>query len=515
MKKILLMLCAAAMAVGASGANTSQVYKKTAQPKFAWRGYMMDCSRHFFTVKEIKKQLDLMSAFGLNVFHWHLIDGQGWRLQIDAYPELTKRGATRTDSTKRVTTMGAHNVDGQYGPFFYTKDEVRDILKYAKARGIRVVPEIEMPGHSFAALLAYPELCCEGLGNNGEMCLGKDSTLKMMQNILDEVCELFPDQVIHIGGDECTMNNWKKCAACQKRIKDNGLRDEKELQGWFTRKMAEYLEKKGKRMMGWDEIAEWDIPKSAIVMSYRGTAGGIKAVKKGHDVVMTPGGYCYLDYVQGLIGDPYEYQPFGTIVTTAKIANFNPCSGVPEELRSHVLGGQGNMWTELVPDLEGLEWRTWPRLAALADVLWNGTESDADAFLKRMQKAHKWLVAHKVNAAPLGPNFAYDYLPPGVKPKVYKPKSDFVKMLDNPLDETVVEWNWENKKDKYRKVYAKEDTKVATGSFVLELTWQSVELTVNSRNDTATIRRALALIKALARVKKGGHMEFQAAHIED
>ena len=482
-------------------------------PKYEWRGYMLDVSRHFFTVDQIKRTMDQMQRFRLNVFHWHLTDDRGWRLQIDKYPALTTKGAVRTDSSVRTSIMHADGVDGRYGPFFYTKDDVRDIVKYAAERGIRVIPEIEIPGHESAAIKACPELGCDGLKNIGEFCLGKDSTVHMLEDVFDEVVELFPDEVVHIGGDECKCGNWKQCKKCQERIRQNNLDGVKGLQGWVTCHFANCLAKKGRRLMGWDEIAECpNVPKSAIVMSYRGCDRGICAATNGFDVVMTPSDYCYLDYEQGIKGDLYEYQPFGCVVSTRKIARFNPAAGVPTEFRHHILGGQGNMWTELVYDWKGVEWRTWPRLAALGDVLANGPAKDVDAFVARQGKVREELVGHGVNAAPVAPLF--DPFKPGLDPmpRVYRPHHCFANMLDNPLDRSIIEWDHKNLKDKYRKLYARRDASMSPGSYRLKLSWPLSYVTVA---DDKGIDRALEVMRKLARPKVDGHMEFQAADIED
>jgi len=482
-----------------------------AAPKFAWRGYMLDVSRHFFTVEDVKRTLDLMHEHDLNVFHWHLTDNEGWRLQIDRYPKLTSVGAVRKASSKRMTTMGLDVVDGDYGPFFYTKDQVRDVIHYAAERGIRVVPEIEIPGHSIAAIRAYPELGCTGRWNCGEYCLGKESTFEMLQNILDEVIDLFPGEVIHVGGDECRAHNWKDCPDCQARIKENGLKDTHALQGWATKRFAAYLEGKGRRLMGWDELASWDdLPRSVIVQSYRGASHGVDAAKKGFDVVMSPDTFCYLDYVQGLRDDPEEYQPFGVLLDVAKIARFDPCADVPEDCRRHILGGQGNLWSELVPDRKAAEWRTWPRLAAIADVLKNGPATDVDAFMSRMQSIRDDLVRRGVNAAPLGPLFKpVPDLLPGARYEMLRAddgkRLDFAKMLDNPLDFSVLRFDHEDKSDSFRHVFATRDASMAKGTYRLDLSFCQISMFAP---DDEGFERGLAQLRALARRKRGGVMEF-------
>ena len=485
-------------------------------PKYVWRGYMLDVSRHFFTVADVKRTLDLMREHDLNVFHWHLTDGEGWRLQIDRYPKLTTVGAVRKASTRRETTMGLDVIDGDYGPFFYTKDQVRDIVRHAAGLGIRIVPEIEIPGHSAAAIRAYPELGCTGCWNRGEYCLGKESTFEFLQNVLDEVVELFPGDVIHIGGDECAGHNWKECPDCQARIRELGLKDTHDLQGWATKRFAAYLERKGRRLMGWDELAGWDdLPRSVIVQSYRGASYGVAAAKKGFDVVMSPDIFCYLDYVQGLEDDPEEYQPFGVLLDVAKIARFDPCADVPDDCRHHILGGQGNLWTELVPDRKAAEWRTWPRLAAIADVLKNGPAQDIPAFMDRMRAIRDDLVRRGVNAAPLGPLFKpVPDLLPGARYESVKADNgkrlDFAKMLDNPLDLSVLRFDHEDKSDSFRHIFATRDTSMAKGTYRLDLNFDRISM---SAPDDEGFERGLAQMRALARPKRGGVMEFTGAVI--
>ena len=304
-------------------------------PAYRWRGVHLDEVRHFFGKENVKRILDLMAYHKLNVFHWHLADDEGWRLEIPKYPELTKRGAVRPNSWKRGGKP--HKVDGRnvidrnteaYGPYFYTAEDVREILAYAEARHIRVMPEIELPGHAGAAATAYPELVCKpegvreriwdaGWGNTIDVfCVGNDETVRFLENVLDYVCELFPSKVIHIGGDECPRTRWKECPKCQARMKAEGMKDVNELQAWMTRHFADYLEKKGRRIMGWDEILSGDVPQSAIGMSWRtsqknGTGdkltSGAEGARRGHDMVMTPHLLCYYDYRQDLPDDPFQY----------------------------------------------------------------------------------------------------------------------------------------------------------------------------------------------------------------
>ena len=487
-----------------------------ALPRYQWRGLMLDCSRHFFTTQEVKTTIDRLAELDMNVFHWHLTDGEGWRVEIKKYPLLTSTGAVRRASSKRNTTMGRDVVDGVYGPYFYTQDEMRDIVAYAAKKGVTIVPEIEFPGHSGAAVGAYPFLKCDGFWNNGEFCLGKETTFEFYTNVLEEVMAIFPGEVIHCGGDECQMNGWRKCPRCQARIKELGLKDEHALQGWATKRIAEYLEKRGRRLMGWDELASWDdLPRSVIVQSYRGADYGIAAAKKGFDVVMSPDTYCYLDLVQGIADDPEEYQPFGALVSVEKIAGFDPCAGVPENCRAHILGAQGNLWTELVTDYRGVEWRIFPRLAAIAEVLKNGPAKDKSAFMKKMSDRRCDYLERGVNAAPVAPLFEVNMKP--IDGAVWKtkaaektPRFEFAKMLDNPLDFSVFEFSLTNKVDRYRKVYATWDKTIADDGYYLKLSWDEISARASTTNGFNAVLRQL---RHLARRKPNGVLEFDGGEV--
>ena len=378
------------------------------RPSFAWRGMMLDCSRHFFTVEEIKRNLDILAELKLNLFHWHLTDGRGWRIQIDRYPELTKAGATASSNLKRKNRWGRDVSDsgnGQYGPYFYTQAQVRDVITYAKARGIDVLPEIEIPGHSDGAIRAYPFLKCASGGRN-ELCLGRDEVLRFYEHVLDEVCELFPFGFLHIGGDECNVSAWAKCPDCQARKRAIGGTREQDLQHWVTRHFADYLAKKGKRIVGWDEIAgDPLLRKDAVIMNWRGGTYAVDAARAGHDVVVCCHSPCYLDYPQQLKDDPYEYVSFGGWLTAESAYQYDPYRNFPRELRRHVLGGQGNVWTEITADQKELEWKTYTRLAVLAEVLNQYTELPRDwqAFRPTLEKRIDALRAKGVNMAPTGP----------------------------------------------------------------------------------------------------------------
>lgn len=333
-------------------------------PRYPWRGYMLDVSRHFFPVDYIKKVLDLMALQKLNTFHIHLTDDQGWRIQINRYPELTSIGAWRDENGQK------------YGGF-YTQDQIREIVKYAADRHITVVPEIEMPGHCMAALATYPELSSTGgpfavstaWGIHYDVyCPGKESTFKFLQNVLDEVIPLFPGPFIHIGGDEVPKDRWKTSPECQALMKREHLANEEELQSYFVKRMTAYIQSKGKRLIGWDEILEGGLAPGAAVMSWRGTKGGIAAAASGHDVVMCPGSHCYLDHYQSdsqIPPKPFELLPL------QKVYSFNPADGLTADQATHVMGLQGNLWTESVATPERADYMTYPRLAALAEVGWS------------------------------------------------------------------------------------------------------------------------------------------------
>ena len=396
-------------------------------PRYPWRGLMIDDSRNFFGKATVKRYLDLMAQHKMNVFHWHLVDDQGWRLELKRHPELVEWGAKRPCSvlfgTKPSWPGGKIHFeldDQQYGPFFYTPDDVREILAYAKARHIRVVPEIEMPGHVRAMLAAHPELSCVGPSlprvprvywsiEDDVLCAGNEDGAKLMEDILDEVCELFPDsKVIHIGGDECPKTRWKECAKCQAKMKELGLKDERDLQARLTTRIARFLEAKGRRALGWDEILNGDVPTSAIGMSWRTARHGrdvmtaAEAARRGHDVVCTPNSYCYVDYAQGLDDDPYVY--IGGNLPLKRCYWFDPAAGVAEADRKHILGGQGNCWSEYTTTRFDLDWKTWPRACALAEVLWTGPEKrDWRGFVARIAVHRRRLIANGVNAAPFDP----------------------------------------------------------------------------------------------------------------
>jgi hexosaminidase len=340
------------------------------EPAFPWRGFMLDCSRHFFQVEEIEKLIDVAAMHHLNVFHWHLTDDQGWRFPVDGYPKL------ETIAGKRIDHSYA---DGRTYDGFYSKDDIRKIVRFATERMVTVVPEVECPGHASALLAAYPELGCTGgpyhvrdeWGVFPEvMCPGEDKAFTFMETALDSICQLFPGPYVHIGGDECPHLSWKTCPKCRKRMKDEHIANEDELQGWFTAKIAKMVHDRGKQCIGWDEVWEFadkdKLPEDLIIMSWRGAEGGISAARQGHRVIMCPNTEgVYLDYRH--TDDPNEMGNIG-VSTISQLACFNPCK---DEIDSAlVLGAQGNLWTEKVSFGREAEYMLYPRLAVLAERLW-------------------------------------------------------------------------------------------------------------------------------------------------
>ncbi len=362
-------------------------------PDFAYRGAMFDCCRHFFTVDEVKRFIDVMALHKLNVFHWHLTDDQGWRIEIKKYPRLTEIGAWREQSP--VGWEGQNGKDGTPHGGFYTQKEIREIVKYAAARQITVIPEIEMPGHAEAALASYNCLGCRGKdykvwqewGVNDEVfCIGRESTFEFLENVLDEVCKLFPGEYIHIGGDECPRVRWAECPDCQRRMKEEGFTRPGELQGYLLKRIEKYLNAKGKRIIGWDEILESEITPTATVMSWRGPQGGINAAKRGNNVIMAPNNYFYLDYYQ--TGDPAgngEPAGIGGNLPLEKSWSFEPYDQLDAEARKYIIGIQANTWTEYISSLDHAQHMDLPRFCALAEVAWHKGEGDAEEFVQRVE----------------------------------------------------------------------------------------------------------------------------------
>lgn len=385
-------------------------------PRFPYRGLHLDVSRHFFNKEEVKKLMNVMSYYKLNTLHLHLTDAGGWRLQIDKYPKLTQEGAFRTQSDWREWWDNGKDrqylkegTEGAYGGY-YTKDDIRDMLAYAAEKHITIIPEIEFPAHSDEVFVAYPELCCAGKSHtSGDFCIGNPKTFEFMENVLTEVIELFPSEYIHIGGDEAGKNTWKTCPKCQALMKKEKLANVDELQSYMIRKAEEFLNSKGRRLIGWDEILEGGLAPEATVMSWRGEAAGFKSARMGHDVIMTPGSYMYFDFYQA---DP-RHQPvaIGGYTPIRKVYNYNPIpqDSLTAEEAKHFLGVQANTWTEYIPTPEHLEYMTFPRALAVAEIGWTPQEKrDWQDFKPRVNAHIPVLQQMGLNPFPLSNELEFD-----------------------------------------------------------------------------------------------------------
>ena len=377
------------------------------EPQFVYRGMHLDVARHFFSVDFIKKYINLMSMLKMNTFHWHLTEDQGWRIEIKKYPKLQEIAAFRNE-----TLIGHYNdqpqkFDGKKYGGFYTQEEIKEIVKYASERQITIIPEIEMPGHSQAAIAAYPELGCTGeqievatkWGVFEDIYCTKEGTFKFLEDVIDEVVPLFPGKYMHIGGDEAPKIHWKNCKNCQKLIKKEGLKDEHELQNYFITSMEKYINSKGKQIIGWDEILEGGLAPNATVMSWRGTNGAVEAAKQKHPVILTPQSHCYFDHYQS--ENENEPLAIGGFLPLEKVYLFNP---IPKELTTeearYVLGAQGNVWTEYLSTPEKVEYMVFPRAIALSEAVWSSSvHKNYDDFINRLEIFNKRLDAMNVNYA--------------------------------------------------------------------------------------------------------------------
>jgi hexosaminidase len=383
-------------------------------PRFTWRGAHLDVCRHFMPKEFVKKYIDLLSLHKINSFHWHLTDDQGWRVEIRKYPRLTEVGAWRNETlVGRYDSDPARRVfDGRRHGGFYTQDDIREIVAYARERFVNVVPEIEMPGHAQAAIASYPELGNTGRnlqvltiwGVSEDILNPEESTIRFMQDVLTEVLELFPSQFIHIGGDEALKTQWRLSPRAQARMRALRLRNEEEMQSWFIHQMDEFLTARGRRLIGWDEILEGGLAPNATVMSWRGMNGGITAARAGHDVVMAPGSHTYLDHYQS---DNRAAEPLaiGGFTPLEKVYLFNP---VPDSLeprfRRHILGAQAQVWTEYIEGPKQVEYMAFPRMTALAETLWTPLErKDYADFTGRLSRHLDRLRVLDVNFRRLGP----------------------------------------------------------------------------------------------------------------
>ncbi|KAF0142963.1 MAG: hexosaminidase [Stygiobacter sp.] len=365
------------------------------EPRFGWRGVHLDVCRHFYPVEFVKKYIDVLAMYKMNTFHWHLTEDQGWRIEIKKYPKLTEIGSMRKETMK----------DGKPHGGFYTQEQIKEVVEYARQRYITVVPEIEMPGHSQAALAAYPEYSCTGgpfeVGTTWGViedvyCAGNDKTFDFLEDVLTEVMALFPSQIIHIGGDECPKTRWKACDKCQARIKTLGLKDEHELQSYFIQRIEKFVNSKGKKIIGWDEILEGGLAPNAAVMSWRGINGGIAAAKAKHFAVMSPGTHCYFDHYQGLFNEP---KAIGGHTTLEKVYSYEPVpEALNEEEATYIMGAQANLWTEYIETTDYLEYMLLPRMLALSEVVWSTKASrDLKDFLERMKFQYDYLLTNNYN----------------------------------------------------------------------------------------------------------------------
>jgi hexosaminidase len=396
--------------------------KITDYPRFKWRGMHLDVSRHFFSPEMVKQYIDLMSSYKMNTFHWHLVDDQGWRIEIKKYPKLTEVGAWRVDQTDKVWGDRPQAKAGEkptYGGY-YTQDQIKEIIAYAAVRNVTVVPEIEMPGHVASAIAAYPHLSCGQKpqlpltgGNYTDMssnyCPGNEEVFTFLEDVLDEVVALFPSRYVHIGGDEVDKSGWKKCPRCQARMAAEGLKNVEELQSYFIKRMEQYLITKNRSIIGWDEILEGGLAPQATVMSWRGEAGGIEAAKMKHNVIMTPGNPVYFDHYQaGPEGEPLAIGGFNTL---KRVYDYEP---IPKELSQeeagYVLGAQANLWTEYITTAEHVEYMVLPRMLALAEVVWSPKESkDWTNFNHRLQRHFRGFEQRGLHYAP--GNYTVDIKP--------------------------------------------------------------------------------------------------------
>jgi hexosaminidase len=381
-------------------------------PRFSYRGLHLDVGRHMFPAEFIKKYIDLLAHHKYNRFHWHLTEDQGWRIEIKKFPKLQEVAAYRKETVighANTATRGSKkDFDGKRYGGYYTQEEIKEIVRFANERHVTIIPEIELPGHALAALSAYPKLGCTGGPYEAAttwgvfddvFCAGNEDTYRFLEGVMDEVVELFPGQYIHIGGDECPKTKWKSCPYCQRKIRSEKLEDEHELQSYFIQRMEKYLNSKGKRIIGWDEILEGGLAPNATVMSWRGEQGGIDAAKQNHDVIMTPGNWCYFDHYQ----DTSKSEPLaiGNYTPVSEVYSYEPIPPqLSEEEAKHILGAQANVWTEYIPTSDHVEYMVYPRASAMSEVLWSPRSArNYDHFLKRMKEHFERLQEWDVNYA--------------------------------------------------------------------------------------------------------------------
>ncbi len=409
-------------------------------PRFSYRGMHLDVARHFFPVEVVKEYIDLLAYYKLNRFHWHLTEDQGWRIEIKQYPKLQEIAAYRPETLIGSYSDQPHKFDGKRYGGYYTQEEIKDVVAYASEKNVTIIPEIEMPGHAQAAIAAYPELGCTGeqlqpmtkWGVSENVYCPTEETFEFLENVLDEVMELFPSKYIHIGGDEVPKKQWKESEFCQNLIKEKGLKDEHELQSYFIQRIEKYLNSKGRQIIGWDEILEGGLAPNATVMSWRGMKGGIEAAEQGHDVIMTPTSHCYFDYYQSI--DDGEPLAIGGYLPVEKVYSFDPVpESLEEEKRKHILGAQGNVWTEYIPTREKLFYMALPRMQAIAEVNWTPTEEKNYKDFVRRLGSHFTILEQK-NIKPA--NHVYNVN------ASFKVGEKGVVILENPIGEGEIRYSF-------------------------------------------------------------------------
>lgn len=392
--------------VGAAPVVELPSVKISDSPRFVHRGMMLDCSRHFFPLEFVKRYIELIAMHNMNVFHWHLSDDQGWRIEIKKYPELTIKGSRRSGTVIGYNTALDDSIP--YGGY-YTQEQAREIVEYARQRYVTVIPEIDMPGHMLAALATYPELGCTGgpyeVGHRwgiykDVLCVGNDKIYDFCEGVLDEIMQIFPSRLIHIGGDETPTEVWEKCPKCIKRAEDNNM-TVKQVQSYFTSRIEKYVNSRGRRIIGWDEILGGDISQSAVIQSWRDTKHGRIAAEAGHDVIMSPTSHCYFDYSQAdEKNSKYEPTLCGGYIPVEKVYAFEPCDeNLSESSRPHILGVQANIWAEYLLYPNQVEYQALPRMAALAEVQWTSGKKDYQAFLKRLNRLVNFYDLYKLTYA--------------------------------------------------------------------------------------------------------------------
>ena len=392
--------------VGAATVVRLPSVKISDSPRFVHRGMMLDCSRHFFPLEFVKRYIDLIAMHNMNVFHWHLSDDQGWRIEIKKYPELTIKGSRRSGTVIGYNTALDDSIP--YGGY-YTQEQAREIVEYARQRYVTVIPEIDMPGHMLAALATYPELGCTGgpyeVGHRwgiykDVLCVGNDKIYDFCEGVLDEIMQIFPSKLIHIGGDETPTEVWEKCPKCIKRAEDNNM-TVKQVQSYFTSRIEKYVNSRGRRIIGWDEILGGDISQSAVIQSWRDTKHGRIAAEAGHDVIMSPTSHCYFDYSQAdEKNSKYEPTLCGGYIPVERVYAFEPCDeNLSESSRPHILGVQANIWAEYLLYPNQVEYQALPRMAALAEVQWTSGKKDYQAFLKRLNRLVSFYDLYKLTYA--------------------------------------------------------------------------------------------------------------------